>query len=70
MFRPELKEPKNAAGAILVFLSVVTTAITYEYSLPFEVYYAAAAMYFIGMILLLIPGRAADPDQDHKEEEK
>ena len=62
MFRPEMKQPKNAAGAILIFIAIMAAFITYEYSLPFAVYYAAAALWLVGTVLIVIPGRAADHD--------
>lgn len=67
--RPELKQPKNAAGMVLIFLSVMTAFITYEYNLTGKAYYIAAALYAVGMILIVIPGtpHAADHEADHQE---
>ena len=68
MFRPELKQPKNAAGAILVTAALLLFFAAFirngNSDAPFII---AAAMYIIGMILIVIPGRAADPGHDHNE---
>lgn len=69
MFRPEMKQPKNAAGAILIFIAIMAVFITYEYTLPFAVYYAAAAFWLVGTVLIVIPGHAADHDHDHQGKE-
>ena len=66
MFRPELKQPKNAAGAILILISILAVCITYEYTLPSAVYYAAAGLYFVGIVLIIAPGRAAGSDTREK----
>ena len=67
MFRPELKQPKNAAGMVLIVLSVLIMFIQYEYSLPRIAAYIAIGLYVVGMVLIVIPGRA-DPDPDHDAE--
>ncbi len=70
MFRPELKQPKNAIGAILIVLSIALIIAAYERVFSFAVEYIAAGLYVVGMILIVIPGRAADHDQDHQEKER
>lgn len=67
MLRPEMKQPKNAAGMVLVLLSIVTMIAAYIYTLPEAAVYIAAGFYIAGMVLIVIPGRAADPDHDHQE---
>ena len=58
MLRDEMREPKNKAGAILIFIALIGILISYEYDLPAALYYIAAGLYFIGMILIVvIPGR-------------
>ena len=67
MFRPDLKQPKNAAGAILIIIAVLAAFIAHEYTLSFAVYYVAAALYVVGMILIVIPGRMP-PNADQEAE--
>ena len=70
MFRPELKQPKNAAGAILIFIAIMAVFITYEYTLPFAVYYTDAGLWLVGTVLIVIPGRAAEPENGLTNEGK
>ena len=61
--RPELKQPKNAAGLALVIVSFFLAMSVIVNDHPTETpLIIAAAAYISGMILILIPGHR---NQDH-----
>ena len=79
MIRPEFKQPKNAAGIVLVFIAAVCWLAPLIYiELPEALFYIGIGLYVTGMILLVIPGKqqhnqgraAADPDHDHTEKKE
>lgn len=70
MFRPEMKQPKNAAGMILITAATIIIFLVLEGGLSWKAGYIAAALYVVGVVLVVIPGRAADPEDDHESNDR
>jgi hypothetical protein len=65
--RSELKQPKNFIGVAFLFIAILLTFIAYESYLSAAVYHIAIGFFTVGFVLVVIPGRAADPGTDHQE---
>ena len=62
--RPEARQPKNAAGIILITVAFILAMWDTENNQSEIFLYIAAVLYVIGMILILIPGRGKNQDDD------